>query len=89
MRHDIKETTLNADRLLGRRVFELIRADGEERITIEINCAANTSMPDERVKFEACQHPHANAGLVDPVFDLLIALREKPYAVDLTQGSES
>lgn len=89
MKHDIKETTLDADRLMGRRVFELIRADGEERITIEVNCASNVSRPDEKVIFEACQHPHTNAGLVDPVFDLLIALRDKPYAVDLTQGAKS
>ena len=89
MRHTITEITLDVDRVQGRRIFQLIRADGEERITIEVTCASNVSPPDCAVQFENCNHPHVNSGLVDAVFDLLIALRENPYSVDLTPPQHS
>jgi hypothetical protein len=85
----VSEITLDADRLAGRRRFQLRRADGEELIEIDIACHSNVARPDEPARFEPCHHPHANQGLTDPLLDLLFTMRQQPYAVDLTTSPRS
>lgn len=81
---DIKELTNDLDRKSGRRRFMITGVNEEERVIVELQWEYNRSLYDEAKNFAAVDHPPGNQAAADQLLDLVCALRQKLFSLDLT-----